>query len=391
MIRNILSPLKNRAAGFSLVLGLTILTGTIPCHARPAPEPAHEEMREIESRLSSQMEALGKLDEIEKELLTKLALLEKEAAETRQSITELDRKARETKAEMDTLSQKLEHLQGQSTAAESKISSKLIELYKHARTRYATIIADVTDIGELLRRLKYLGVIMAEERHVLIRAASQARAYQEEMGKTETRLNELKDTSRDETTRLASLKKELEEKVRSLVRIHEEKEFYETSIQELQVAAEGLGQALQDIEKKETYHTNGSCHFEDFKGKLLYPMSGKVRYNTRASQSARAGKYKGVVIEGPLNSDVKAIFPGKVVFSGSLKGYGQLVIINHGSRFYTVSAHLSERTKIEGDVVEAGETVGRVGSKDASKGSKLYFEIRRAGEGLNPREWLKAQ
>ena len=120
-------------------------------------------------------------------------------------------------------------------------------------------------------------------------------------------------------------------------------------------------------------------------------MNGKVVKDTSEPTSGRSRPRKRIVIKGPPNSEVKAIFPGKVVFSGSLKGYGELIIINHGSRFFTVSAHLSERTKIEGDVVKEGEIVGRVDGNVVSGGGRLFFEIRQAGKRLSPQEWLKVQ
>jgi septal ring factor EnvC (AmiA/AmiB activator) len=98
---------------------------------------------------------------------------------------------------------------------------------------------------------------------------------------------------------------------------------------------------------------------------------------------------KGIFIEGASDAVVKAVFPGRVDFSGRLKGYGEVVIINHGSRFFTISAQLSQRKKKEGDVLEEGETIGLVGINGSSKGGRLYFEIRRAEKNLDPLKWLK--
>ena len=86
---------------------------------------------------------------------------------------------------------------------------------------------------------------------------------------------------------------------------------------------------------------------------------------------------------------MKAIFPGRVDFSGRLKGYGETVIINHGSRYFTVSAYLSERHRKEGDMVKRGEVIGLLGDAGPSEDPQLYFELRRAGTPLNPLNWVK--
>ena len=75
----------------------------------------------------------------------------------------------------------------------------------------------------------------------------------------------------------------------------------------------------------------------------------------------------------PAGADVKAVFSGKVDFSGKLKGYGELIIINHGERFFTVSAHLSKRNRLEGDLVQKGDTIGVAGTDGISRGIKVLF------------------
>jgi septal ring factor EnvC (AmiA/AmiB activator) len=99
--------------------------------------------------------------------------------------------------------------------------------------------------------------------------------------------------------------------------------------------------------------------------------------------------HKGIYIEGPSGAEVRSIFPGRVDFSGWLKGYGQVVLINHGSRFFTVSGHLAERFKSEGDMVQAGAVIGLLGETGSLAGPRLYFEIRKEGISLDPLKWLK--
>lgn len=374
----------------SLIFGFTALTGPAYAPATPPSGQNQEEIRKIESKLSSEREQLKILDSREKGILGELACLEQEVAEKRGAINELNLKIRHARTEVDVLKRNLLHLEHLSMEAQNKISKKLVEFYKHARIGYVKALTDVTDITDFLRRVKYFSVVMAQDRTALLRAAEQAQVRQNEISNTEARLNGIKDANMKEEARLKSLKKELEEKVLLLVNIHQEKKFYETAVQELETAAEGLKQTLIDIEKKDIYETNRSCHFEDFKGKLPYPMNGKVLKGHGLPQSAGLGTYKGIIIEGPPSSEVTAIFPGRVAFSGGVKGYGELVIINHGSRFFSVSANLSARNKFEGEIVKEGEVVGQVGANGVSGGS-LYFEIRRAGKGLNPQEWLKPQ
>ena len=99
--------------------------------------------------------------------------------------------------------------------------------------------------------------------------------------------------------------------------------------------------------------------------------------------------HKGFYIEGPPGAKVKSIFPGRVDYSGWLKGYGQIIVINHGSRFFTVFAHLEQRLTSEGEMVGKGEVIGLLGQTGSMEGPRLYFEMRKGGRQLDPLKWLK--
>ncbi|MGH7829080.1 MAG: murein hydrolase activator EnvC family protein, partial [Candidatus Binatia bacterium] len=70
-------------------------------------------------------------------------------------------------------------------------------------------------------------------------------------------------------------------------------------------------------------------------------------------------------------------------------GYGRMIIIDHGERYYTLYAHLSELFKKNGQSVQRGEPIARVGDSDSLRGARLYFEIRKDGKPLDPLAWLQ--
>lgn len=391
MKKKIFFPLARCLILSSFIINFGILVRFAHADAAQVSNRNQGQIKKIELKLSSEKKKLKKIDSQEKDLLGELAGLEQEVAEKRGAVAELSKKLHRAEANIGVLRRKLAALKQSSRDIEIKVSRKLVKLYKHTRVGYIRTLAEVTDITQFWRRVKYLRAIMEEDRMALIGAATQAQEHQEEISRTEAKLTEIRNISSEKKARLMSLREELEKKVLCLMKIHSEKEFYETAVLELQAAAEGLKQTLINIEKKDDYAINRPCHFEDFKGKLPYPFKGKIIGDQKILGSARPGAYKGIIIEGVPSSDVKVIFPGVVAFSGRLKGYGELVIINHGSRFFTVSAHLSQRSKIEGDVVKEGDVLGQIGGKGPSGGAKLYFEIRRAGESLNSQEWLKAK
>lgn len=92
-----------------------------------------------------------------------------------------------------------------------------------------------------------------------------------------------------------------------------------------------------------------------------------------------------------MGQEIKAVEKGTVVFADRFSGYGKMVIIDHGDRYYTIYAHLAEILKKNGDPVKRGETVGLVGDSDSLAGANLYFELRKDGRSVDPLPWFKQQ
>ena len=355
----------------------------------PKPKANRDQINVIESNLSREKQKFEEFNSHEKDLLQELSDLEQDVAEKRQAIDELNEKIRLAKIEVKKLEKKRAHLEQLLKNTEIQVEKRLVVLYKYARKGYMKILANVSDSDQFWQRVKYLKAITEEDRKVLSRLAEEELEYKKGISRTKEQLDKEKAIKNEEEMRLASLKKGLEKQVIRLMNTHKEKVFYETAVKELQLAAQDLKQALLKIEKKEAYNITRSSRFADSKQKLPFPIEGRVIRANKLFGSARQNLNKGIFIEGSSDTKVKAVFPGRVDFSGQLKGYGEIVIINHGSRFFTISAQLRQRMKDEGDMVELGEVIGLVGQNGSSKRARLYFEIRRAGKSLDPLSWLK--
>ena len=99
------------------------------------------------------------------------------------------------------------------------------------------------------------------------------------------------------------------------------------------------------------------------------------------------GTWKGMIFSVKDERPVKAVRAGKVVFSDYLRGYGNMIIIDHGKGYFTVYGNNSSLEKDIGDYVQAGETISRVGSKENDL-TILYFELRYKGKPIDPAKWL---
>jgi murein hydrolase activator len=121
--------------------------------------------------------------------------------------------------------------------------------------------------------------------------------------------------------------------------------------------------------------------FASLKGKLTFPLPGRSEIH-----SARRTDGPGLEMRAPRGTTVRAVYPGRVAFADRYADYGRTVIIDHGERYYTVSANLDEVSVHVGDDVSAGSRLGTVG--DTGAGTMLYFEIRMGTEAVDPAEWF---
>jgi len=128
------------------------------------------------------------------------------------------------------------------------------------------------------------------------------------------------------------------------------------------------------------------------RGQLPWPTDGRIVAGFGRQVHPRFGTEtfrRGVDIEAAEGASIRAIYGGTVLYRGWLRGYGNLIILDHGAGYYTLYAHASELLVAEGDRVKAGQGIARVGETGSLEGPRLYFEVRYQGRPEDPEQWLR--
>jgi murein DD-endopeptidase MepM/ murein hydrolase activator NlpD len=181
-----------------------------------------------------------------------------------------------------------------------------------------------------------------------------------------------------------------------LADIRKQKSLELAAIDELTQAAADLEQKIKLLNLKKTKAVADKNALQlslpAYKGLLIMPVKGKIinlfgpyrnpKYNTTNYRS-------GIDIRADHGEPIRSVFQGKVIYSEWFKGYGNMIIIDHGHSYYTVYAHLEETFKSKGDSVDTGEVIATVGDTGSITGAKLYFEVRHHGKPMDPLKWLK--
>jgi septal ring factor EnvC (AmiA/AmiB activator) len=128
------------------------------------------------------------------------------------------------------------------------------------------------------------------------------------------------------------------------------------------------------------------------RGQLPWPTDGRIVADFGKQTHPRFGTEtlrSGIDIEAPEGTSIRAVAPGSVAYRGWLKGYGNLVVLDHGDGYHTLYAHAAQVLVGEGDQVKGGELIGRVGDTGSVEGPRLYFEVRYQGRAEDPQLWLR--
>jgi len=150
---------------------------------------------------------------------------------------------------------------------------------------------------------------------------------------------------------------------------------------------EGLGRVLARVEAvpEKTLQTQA---FSALRGKLRLPLAGELTGRYGAPRGASGIEAKGVFIRAPQGEPVRAVARGQVVYADWMRGFGNLIIVDHGENYLSIYANAESLLKQVGDIVSSGEPLATSGSSGGNQETGLYFELRHLGRAFDPLGWV---
>ena len=250
-----------------------------------------------------------------------------------------------------------------------------------------------------LKRHRYFAATLAFDRGLIGELHSETQR-QESLRR---QLSEQKDRLAEQKELLvlarAAVAQEMDKKKTLLISLRQEKDIRLKALRDMAAAAQRLQKMLDEIARR-TIVQPKELPERSSTGRGLDSLLGQLDWPVKGPVSAPFGKFKhpefaaevvrkGIDIDAPAGDGVRAVEKGRVVFADRFTGYGRMVIVDHGERYYTIYGHLSEIIRKNGDELARGEILGRVGDSDSLSGAKLYFELRKDGRSIDPLPWLK--
>ena len=380
-----MTPLRQRAR---LAAGLAAALFA----ALPAAAARDEDLALVRRAIEESRARVEAYEREQRGLLQALEAIERTAQLLEREVAEAGSRAESARAEHAKLAAQTASQEQKAAATRRALADRAVALYRAGELGSLRLLFSADGMRDFLGRVQVLRRLVARDADLLARHRAVSLALAESREAAAGAATRLERLSGELAERGAELAAERLAKRRIVARLYGDRARERSALAELETAARALEATLAGLGPDQAgAPAPEGPPFVALRRRLDPPVDAPIvsdfgrvvdrEFQTKTFRS-------GVVFDAPAGVPVRAVAAGRVRYAGWFQGYGRLVILDHGSGYYTVSGHLAELRVKLGDGVERGAEIGTVGDSGSLSGPRLYFEIRRGAEPLDPREWL---
>jgi septal ring factor EnvC (AmiA/AmiB activator) len=359
-------------------------------------EKRTREIRKIGSEIKKHQGEILQFSEKEKSLLKELNDIDRNVSASRAKAAALKKEIRQIEEDITANTGEREKLKAAVKQNEAYFSKRLVALYKMYNMGRMNVLASAESMYGLINRQKALEYILKQDEKILGgHLESLAR-----LKTVETSLAENRKKAENYRLELVVKIRDIEgtKKKRSalLSEIRQKKSIGLAAVASLKESARELDQTIRSLDQGFAGEDDGKdmpvTSFTVKKGAMRMPVKGRVvsYFGKTTNNEFKVETFQsGIDIRADRGEPVQAVGAGQVLFSDWLKGYGNLIIIDHGNSYYSLYAHNEEVFKKKGEAVEDREVIATVGDTGSLSGPLLHFEIRHKGDPIDPMSWIK--
>jgi septal ring factor EnvC (AmiA/AmiB activator) len=339
--------------------------------------PRQEELAALRKRIDALTAELQKKEATQREARDALRDSERAISDANRALAGIASESRAVRGDAARLAGHQQALEQRLAAQQRAVERMLIARYAGGAPDAVRVALSGDDPGALGRRLQYAAdlsraaaALIAGYREGLRRLAQLA----EEAQAKRVRLGELEDARRADRARLV---RQRQEKSRVLASLGSELRRGRKEIKGLKADEARLARLVAELARVVPSAPNDE-QFSRLRGRLRLPVRGEL-----------TGRFGGLFIRAPEGQPVRAVARGRVVYADWMRGFGNLLIVDHGENYLSIYANNEALLKQVGDVVEGGEPLATTGSSGGNEETGLYFEMRHLGRPFDPRQWVQ--
>ena len=390
----------------ALALALAVLA-VVPAAAQTRrDDPLQAEQRKLQQtqkQLKEEKECAAAARARETSLLAELEEIERRLATKKAEAARLEARIKKAQADVQMFRGEIGRLERQRAGQVAALAGRLRVMYRvHAQGGALPVILSGEDPVTRAVAVRHLASLAALDARLIQEYRVTSERLADRKGKEEAQQLELASLHEEAKREQAEVDREVAKRRVILAKVRDERAYHERMVGELTEASHRLEAFIRELQAKQKRLARipppkggiepPGVGFGALKGRLPWPTEGRIVTGFGAQVHPRFGTRtfrNGVDIEAAVGREVLAVHGGHVIYTGWFKGYGNLIIVDHGNEYYTLYAHIADIEAKEGEDVRQGQRIGTVGDTGSLAGPRLYFEVRYQGKPQDPEQWLR--
>ena len=358
----------------------------------------NQRLKKIEQQIKSVKDEINNLQKKESDYLETLHKIEKLLQDTEKELKAIEKDLELAQKEIKQGEDELIFEKRMLKEKTKLLESRLREIYKRRLTGYMEILFNSESFSDFLTRFRYIKKILSLDAEVINDIRQQMKKIEDSKMNLENREEILSLLKKEVEKEKENIEFSIKAKKSIINKIDSQKEVRLKSLKELEQSSQEIKSIIERIYKQQEEDSKKVSQKEvptitlkPKKGIFALPIQGKLISGYGRQKNTEFNTYtfnSGIDISAPLGQVVRAAGSGEVIYTGNIKGYGQIIIIDHGGRITTLYAHLSKILVGIGEKVKKGQILGQVGDSGGVSSTRLHFEVRVEGKPTDPMNWL---
>lgn len=406
-----------------LLLGLLCLNVSIfslNCFAAKKIEAAKEDLSDLQEKITELKKELNNNQAAHKDAADALKDSESAISSANKKLREINQKQNKNKNTLNTLKKQSLTLNESLGEQQKRLSSLLRQQYMHGNQSYTQLILQNKNPSEIARDVKYFSYIAKEHAKAIDDMQGSLVKVKELNNKTAEALKEVAELKTKQEAEKKELEQQKQEKSKLVKNLSKEISAQRGEIKKLTRDEKNLSNLVERLakiipkkvkktkkkklkatddnvpdEKSDVVASNQETPSNDYAGVNFSALKGKLRLPTRGDLMNRFGSkrddtgisWKGLFIRAAEGADVKVVATGRVVFADWMRGFGNLIIVDHGSGYMSLYGNNQAVLKNVGEEVTAGDAIAAVGNSGGNESNGVYYELRRNSQPFDPLSW----
>ncbi len=381
---------------------LRLLLVGILCCAGSASASQQEELENLRKRIAAMQSEIAKTSESKTEAADALRASELAISDSNRKLSELAEQQRDADLKLNSLQSRQQQLNLSIARQQELLGRLLYQQYLGGKHEYLRLMLDNQDPSKVARDLQYFQYIarnraawlaslrsdLQDLNNVSRQVHEQSRSLEKLRADQAQQKDKLKQDQLARQQVLGQISKQLAQQRREVTRLqHDENRLANLVTKISEMLAKPKSKSLFKNDNLPDNRFDGKP-FEQLEGKLTLPIKGEITNKFGTTRPDSTVVWKGLFIKAAAGQPVKAVASGRVVFADWLRGFGNLLIVDHGNAYMSLYGNNETMYKRVGDELHGGDTISTVGNSGGNADSGLYFELRHESKPLDPLRWL---